>query len=572
MIRTTEITDMDYSILVRNESRKADFMIKDKKNIMYISNDLGYGGAVQSLLDTLAEIKGRVRAVVIVRDNSASGNEYEKLGIKVYKLHFSVDCVDIGSADAGKKVQDFKQSYEAAKQLLPIIKNEKIDVIHINSSTSYFAAIAAIQARIPYVWHVRELMQEHFNREFLNEELKICLYKKADKMIAISDYVQEQYGKKYGLKMYRLYDGFRIARFKEDIASKDTFEKNFMAASMITPMKRQWDVIRAAELLVRKGHDGIKVNIVGKGVEDYVWVLHKYIKKKKLENNIHIIPFQDDLRLLRTQAAYAITSSQNEALGRVTVEAMLAGNIVIGARSGGTTEIIGGNEERGFLYELGNVESLASTMERAMNCDIEKKKSLLREAQKYAEDIFDAQKYCDKLLEIYEEVMASYEPRDENELLSKLEAYYDSIMDREDDSKNSRDVPGKKSGLMLSAVLKWLEIRQSGHDLGEYFKNNHIQSIAIYGMGVLGCRLYDELEDSDIQIKYLMDRNPKGMDAILEFSSLEEKKTDVDAVVVTVLSSQENIINEIGGYGYRKVIGLSEVLNSFNQIIEGREQ
>lgn len=541
-------------------------MMKNKKNIMYISNDIGYGGAVQSLLDTLTEIRDRVNPVVIVRDNSVSGDEYAKLGIKVYRIHFSVDCVKIGSADAGKKAQDIKQSYEAAKQLLPIIEKEKIDVIHINSSTSYFAAIAAIQARIPYVWHVRELMQEQFNREFLNEELIICLYQKADKLIAISDYVQGQYGKKYGLETYRLYDGFRIAKFKENIASKDSFEKNFVVASMITPEKRQWDVIRATELLVRNGHGEITVNIVGKGAADYVWLLHKYIKRKKLEKNIHILPFQDDLRLLRAQAAYAITSSQNEALGRVTIESMLAGNIVIGARSGGTEEIIGGNEERGFLYELGNVESLANTMERAMRCDVEKKRSLLREAQKYAEDIFDAEKYCDKLSEIYEEVTASYVPRNEEAFLSKLEAYYDSVKDMADEMKSSGDVSGKKSKLILDAALKWLEIRQSGHDLSEYFRNNHIHSIAIYGMGRLGCRLYDELEDSDIQIKYLMDRNPKGLDSVFEFSSLDEKKTDIDAVVVTVLSSEEDIISEIRGYGYRKVIGLSEVLKSFSQM------
>lgn len=534
----------------------------DKKNIMYIFNDTGFGGATQSLLDTLTEIKEIINPIVVVRNDANVEDKFIELGIKCYKVQFSVDYVKIGSANAVQRKQDVKQSYEAALQLLSIIQKEKIQLIHINSSVSSFAAVAALMAHIPYVWHIRELLEEQFGCEFLNEELKLSLFRKADKLITISDYVKKQYNLKYGIKTFRLYNGLSIRRFKQDIKMENQFNKTFIVAAMITPEKGQWDVIQAAKLLVERGHREIKVIIVGGGAENYIWALKKYIQRKKLEKNIYIMPFQNDLSQLRSQASYAITSSQNEALGRVTIEAMLAGNVVIGARSGGTTEIIGENEERGFLYELGNCISLANTMERAMNCDEEKKNILLQKAQRYAEDTFDSRCYCTQLQKIYEETIESYVLKEYDGFLDTLKEYY-SIDDSKDFNAKNNNVSYRKSAFMLPVVSKWLEIRQKGHSLNEYFEQNNIQTIAIYGMGALGCRLYDELENSAIQIKHLVDRNPNGMDKIFEFSMLDKKKLDIDAIVVTVVSSEREVIDTIASYGYENVIGLSAILNSF---------
>lgn len=533
---------------------------------MYIYNDVVFGGAGQSLLDALVEIRDKVNPIVIIRDDADVGSKFAELGLQFYSINFSTDYVKIDNINSDKKSWNFKQNYEAAMQLLPIIKKENIDLIHINSITSYFAAIAALKAHIPYIWHFRELMQEHYNLVFLNEELRASLYKKADKLIVISDYVQGQYRKKYGLESFRLYDGLNITRFKEKIVSYKSDGKSIIIAGMITPEKGQWDAIQATELLVRNGHNDIKVTIVGDGAVRYIWALKKYIKRKNLENNIQILPFREDLAVLRRQASYAITCSRSEALGRVTIESMLAGNIVIGARSGGTTEIIGENEERGFLYELGNYESLAKTMERAINCDVEEKTALLQNAQKYAEEIFDSKKYCSELLKLYDEVITSHVPYEYKDFLSKIEEHYYSIKEITNKDVREMTISHKRLALAFPLAIRWLEIRQKGHCLSEYFRQNNVQSIAVYGMGVIGCRLCDELENSDIQVKYLIDRNPNGMDKIFRFALLDKEKLDVDSIVVTVVSSEEQIINEIKGYGYKNVIGLSEILNSFNEM------
>ena len=198
-------------------------------------------------------------------------------------------------------------------------------MIHINSSVTYFAAIAALIAGIPYVWHIRELLEEHFECEFLNWEIKEKLYKQADKLIAISDYVEKTYYEKYSLKTIRIYDGLNIKRYKKHIEITKNFNRTFIVPGAITPEKGQLDIVKASEILVARGFCDFKIIIVGNGSDDYVWALKKYIKRKKLDKNICILPYCDELSHLRNQAAYAITSSQNEALGRVTIEAMLSG-------------------------------------------------------------------------------------------------------------------------------------------------------------------------------------------------------------------------------------------------------
>lgn len=537
------------------------FMGEDKKNILYIFNDTSLGGATQSLLDTLKEIKKNINPIVIIQQGTKIKDSFEALNIQCYEIRFATDYIKIGNITNEKKEDDFKQSYEAACQLVSIIRKEKIQVIHVNSSSSYFAAIAALMTNVPFVWHIRELMEEQFGCEFINAELKTALYMCSDKLISISDYVRQTYCEKYSIDTQKIYDGLDTEKYKLIIKEEKAYNNVFLVAAMITPEKGQWDAICATEKLVKKGYSDVRLIIAGTGGDVYTWTLKKYITKKKLDKNIVILPFQNDLSKLRKEATYAITCSQCEALGRVTIEAMLAGNVVIGARSGGTIEIIGESEERGFLYELHNSEDLANTMLRAMQCQSEVKNHLIKNAQSYAESTFDSKKYCRELLDLYDKVIASYELSNHDKFLSDLKEQYELIKNTkiyEDQSIDDRQIKSEKA---FGLAIKWLEIKQKGHNLEEYFIRNHIQSVAIYGMAALGRRLYDELENSAITIKYLLDRNPNGMEKILQFTSVDKEKLEVDTIVVTVAGAEKEVVNEIQAMGYEKVIGLSDILN-----------
>lgn len=533
-------------------------------NVLYIFSAVTLGGATQSLVDTLIVVKNQINPIVVIREDVMAEvkDKFDEIGIRYYILPFTADYVKLGCVNETVKKADIKKSYQTALQLLPIIKKEKIELIHINSSVSYFAAISALMAGVPYIWHIRELMEEQFGCEFINQDLKQKLYMYADQMIAISDYVKQKSYEKYKVRAIRIYNGLNIRNYAARIKKDNGFAPVFLVVGVITPEKGQWDAICATESLIKEGYSDIELIIAGDTGTSYTWALKKYIQQKNLGENISIIPFQEDLSDLHRRASYAITCSQNEALGRVTIEAMLAGNFVIGAKSGGTTEIIGDKEERGFLYELHNSEELAKAMLRALKCPEETKMKIVSEAQIYAKKTFDSKKYCKKMLELYNEVITSFQFKNSDSLLDDLKKCCQYIQSKSESGEQLIDMRYQKLEAALALTDKWLRIRQSGHNLNEYFEKNNINSIAIYGMAALGCRLYDELEQGTVRVRYILDRAPGGMEAVLDFASLEGEKMEVDAVVVTVAKAERQVIDEIKDAGYSQVIGLSEILTS----------
>ena len=80
---------------------------------------------------------------------------------------------------------------------------------------------------------------------------------------------------------------------------------------------------------------------------------------------------------------------------------------------------------------------------------------------------------------------------------------------------------------------KWISLKQKETDIVAYFKDRGYYSIAIYGMGDLGERLVDEVENTDVNIAYAIDRSRKGQYANIQIKSLEEILPQVDAVIVT---------------------------------------
>ena len=94
----------------------------------------------------------------------------------------------------------------------------------------------------------------------------------------------------------------------------------------------------------------------------------------------------------------------------------------------------------------------------------------------------------------------------------------------------------------------------------EYFHKNDIQSIAIYGYKELGERLYDELKGSDIEIKYIIDKNIDYIRAEIDVYSPDESLPQVDAIVVTATYYYDEIEDELNDMGDFLIISLEDVV------------
>lgn len=527
--------------------------------IMYISNEATLGGAAQSLLNMIKALKDkRIDIVIILPENGIIEKPLKELGIKYYIVPFTLGYSLIGTASVAKANADFISNYSSALCLQEIIQKEQIDLIHINSSTSNVGAFAAMMAGIPYVWHIRELLEELYASEFWDKDLKKRLLHQADAVVAISKTVSEVYKRKFDVDTKWIYNGIDIVKYKEEICERivpDDMHR-FIITGIIFPGKGQKDAVDAVELLVKEGIKNIHLTLIGHGGFRYRWYLKEYIKQRELDEYVSILPFQDDLKEYRRKCQYSLTTTNMEALGRCTIEAMLAGQFVIGADNGGTKELIGEEETKGLLYQQGNAQSLACAMKRAMDKSEEEKMYCRINAQKYAEETFAPELYADKIYELYTKVLAGY--RKES---SERSSFIEELRNRYESCADSITVESTKSSKPSDALNRWLDIKDKSEHLKNICKEQKIRSVAIYGAGNMGVCLYDELTEAGVQVSCFIDRNPDYMAEVTKVIGPEAVPENVDAVIISVLAEEEKLILQYKERVACKVIGVSELMD-----------
>ena len=530
-------------------------------NVLYISNEATMGGAAQSLLNMIKILKeNNITPFVIIPSHGIIEEKLRELSITYYVVPFSNGYGKIAVNFAQKEDKNFKDNYFAALQLQEIIKREKINLVHINSSVSNVGAFAALMAGIPYVWHFREFLEEDFDCEFWDKELKVQLMQHADSIITISKAVSASYKRKYGIDSVCIYDGLDIVNYKNDLSTfSDMNEKQkFIITGAITPNKGQLDAVKAIKLLVGEGTTNIHLDLIGHGPERFRWFLKQYIHNNELDKYITVIPFQNDLSEYRKQCHYALTTSKMEALGRCTIEAMLAGNIVIGADTGGTKEIIGEDETKGYLYKQGDYIDLAAVMKRIMAENLDKKRICRQNAQTYAEETFALEKYSDAICTLYKDILdhdsKNQKPGSE-EFLNNLRVRYNNVVTEVD-----TDLSFQNS--YTNVLEKWSKLTKQGISVCDRLKERKYTKMAIYGMGNLGCKLYEEIVSSGLEVPYVIDRNAEFIEDLVTVKSPDEELDGVDVIIVAVSKEEQEIVKRYKEKFDGHVIGISKLISS----------
>lgn len=103
-------------------------------------------------------------------------------------------------------------------------------------------------------------------------------------------------------------------------------------------------------------------------------------------------------------------------------------------------------------------------------------------------------------------------------------------------------------------------IRQEGKTLAEYFERNHYKTVAIYGMKEFGERLYDELKDTDITVKYIIDKNVDGVYADVDIITPDDEMPPIDVIVVTATYFFDEIEGTLGEKVDYPIVSLEDIL------------
>jgi len=161
--------------------------------------------------------------------------------------------------------------------------------------------------------------------------------------------------------------------------TKKTKKKTFLFFGRIHPIKDLETLIKAAKILSEKNKN-FEIIIQGVPETAYLGQLKKLTSGLNLEKIIRFKPpiFKLKEKVETMQSAdFFILPSKREGIPQVIIEAMASSTLVISSKNQGGLELV--NEERGFLFGIGNKRELAEKMQLCLNNKYPEKRKKAKE-------------------------------------------------------------------------------------------------------------------------------------------------------------------------------------------------
>lgn len=108
--------------------------------------------------------------------------------------------------------------------------------------------------------------------------------------------------------------------------------------------------------------------------------------------------------------------------------------------------------------------------------------------------------------------------------------------------------------------VAWLKLYERKIRADAYLKWAGYEKIAIYGNGQIGRSLLKDLEGTDIEVCYFIDKKAEKMAEKIPVLSLKEELPKVDVIVVTVVNDFHSIKNELESKCDYNIVPIEDVI------------
>lgn len=377
-------------------------------NILYITFAYkNLDGATYSLMDLIESVHEEVHPIVMVR---AKGCVYD------YFTNRNVECIvcDYKEDLVGQPVK-IHQYIKYAVKFIPnrfgyysknrkclltlsrILKGRRIDIVHINNTVVSVGYDIAKNLNSKFVWHLRGFMDLDFGCMPLRGWRKYTKsLNDADAVIGITKSVLEHYFPLGAKNTYVISDAVRSKHDTCFVLPKDNY---FLFVAGYLTDKKGTDFAIAAFARTGLALKGYKLIIIGQAHPKYMLRLNKIIADAGISESVDFLGRNDHVKEYMSRATAFMMCSENEGLGRVSIEAMFYGCLVIGRNSGGTKDFVF-DCETGLLFN--DIDGCAAAMQKAARSDHQ---SIIKNAQQFAQENFAIEDYGVKILEVYDKVL-----------------------------------------------------------------------------------------------------------------------------------------------------------------------
>jgi glycosyltransferase involved in cell wall biosynthesis len=367
--------------------------------VLYISGQLGFGGAENQLLQLLLRLDKNKFMPIVCNLTGGGGIEEKIIGN------------GIGVVRVMKKRHYTLKPFIALAQL---IKTSSCKIVHtIGSSANLWAAPVAKALGVPVVLysdhqaHFAAVRQASWRSSLIGwvsrfDDLVIAHCKNNESGLRAIDGVPPA-------KTRVIYNGVDVSQFRNGRPSPDLHRElgiphNTPLACMIarfSPQKAYDEFIEAAHLVIK---EGCACHFLCIGDGPLLSSIQKMVSDLDLKNRVTFLGSRKDVPDILRKCYVAVLASHYEGLPITILEAMAAGLPVVTSDVGGCKEAVI-HDETGFLIPPGDFRGMARAMERLL-VNKELARSMGQSGRQRVGKYFDISVNCQQVQELYIELLA----------------------------------------------------------------------------------------------------------------------------------------------------------------------
>ena len=283
---------------------------------------------------------------------------------------------------------------------LTLIRRHQIDVVHIGGAVITTGSVAARVLKVPLVWHVREFVEEGLGFRYFPWINFYRALSRAHAVVCVSDELSG--------KMRNFTASHRVRTVANGLALPPAAIAPRVSGGAIRLMSagglnRSKGIFVLMEALSGLPRDlQCSLDVYGRANPDQLAEFARECERLGLQDVVTYRGHHPDMPEVYRSHDACVVASTKEAFGRVTVEAMLSGCLVVGSDSGGTRELL--RDNRGLLFAPDDPFALRSALARVLqnysSFDVVRQRAVA-----YAQSEFSVDRYVGKVAETYANVV-----------------------------------------------------------------------------------------------------------------------------------------------------------------------
>ncbi|WP_203649328.1 glycosyltransferase family 4 protein [Secundilactobacillus yichangensis] len=380
------------------------------KNILYLHAGAEMYGADKILLEIVQKLdKSKYDPIVILPENGELVDVLKNNRIRVSVMPYPIVRRKYFTIPG---ILKYIINYiHFAHQLAKFVRENKIELIHVNTTAVWEGVWLKTFTNAKIVWHVHEIIT---HPKIIRRVVAFLVQHFSDRVITVSNSTARNLTNE-GLvnpqKIRVIHNGIDatgvISNVKKEY-HKYGIQQNELIVGMvgrINSWKGQKDFLNAVRPELEKNKKVVAM-IVGspyKGEEKYLEQLEKQIHTfpTEIRNRVKLIPFQTNIEeIYQLLDIFVMPSTSPDPFPTVVLEAMANGIPIIGYNHGGVQEMVVQNES-GILVEPRNIKLLSQAIDRLLQSP--------QTLQKYGENARIRQKQCFDLDEFVNQVQKVYD-------------------------------------------------------------------------------------------------------------------------------------------------------------------